>query len=252
MGQINNLSESEFPDILRRIRVLERATNQNNMAIGRGGLTVYGGGAITIENGGLNVTGSATITGILNADGTVNLTGIIGVSGPLTVTGTTALNGPTTVGGNTTVNGDLTTNGKLDVNGPTTLDGNTTATGDLTVNGPLNINGTSTLKGDLNVTGNGKIKAGGMTVDPGLLGGSVQFTNGGYLSGTTDGPQLTGPAGNAFVYVRNALAGIQAAAIKLVGAVTVQGGLQITGLPTTTQPANLHIDSSGNVSRSTA
>ncbi|MGF6833994.1 hypothetical protein QF015_002169 [Paenarthrobacter sp. TE4293] len=247
MGQIDNLNASALPDLIRRVRALEFASNQNNMAVGRGGIRVHGGGGITIENGGLSVTGTATISGTLTNTGTTNLTGT------LTATGPTNLNGPTTIAGNVTSTGDFTVNGPTDLNGPTTVAGDTTVTGDFNVNGPmkttstLSVEGVTTLKNDLNVT-TGKVKAGGMTIDPGLFGGSVQFSAGGYLSGTASGPQLTGPAGNSFVFTRSGKAGLQAAAIDLIGAVEVQGALRVTSPGTVTGVTpNVYMDSSGNL-----
>lgn len=247
MGQIDHLDGNALADLFRRIRALEYASNMNNAAIGRGGIRVHSGGGITIENGGLSVTGTATISGTLTNTGTTNLTGT------LTATGPTNLNGPTTIAGNVTSTGDFTVNGPTHLNGTTTVAGDTTVTGDFNVNGPmkttstLSVEGVTTLKNDLNVT-TGKVKAGGMTIDPGLFGGSVQFSAGGYLSGTASGPQLTGPAGNSFVFTRSGKAGLQAAAIDLIGAVEVQGALKVTSPGTVTGVTpNVYMDSAGNL-----
>jgi hypothetical protein len=115
--------------------------------------------------------------------------------------------------------------------------------------GSAEINPDGSVKfGSLTIDTNGKVTAGGMTIDPALFGGSIQFAAGGYLSGTASGPQLTGPAGNAFVYVRNALAGIQAALIEFIGDVTVQGGLKITSpLTQSGVTPNVYLDASGNL-----
>ncbi|BCW85043.1 hypothetical protein NicSoilE8_27160 [Arthrobacter sp. NicSoilE8] len=247
MGQIDDLNGSALADIMRRLRALEFSSNMNNAAIGRGGIRVHGGGGIVIENGGLDVTGSATISGTLNADG------VIDMSGTFTASGNVNLNGPTTIAGNITSTGTFTQTGPTNLNGTTTVAGNTTVTGDFNVDGPmkttatLSVEGVTTLKNDLNVT-TGKVKAGGMTMDPGLNGGSLQFTSGGYVSGTASGPQLTGPAGNAFVYAYSGQAGMQAAAIKLAGAVEVQGALKVTSPGTVTgQTPNVYMDSAGNL-----
>ena len=244
MGKINDLSKGNLDKIWEAIRKLQYATSQNNMAVGRGGVTVYGGGGITIENGGLYVTGSATISGTLIAQGTIEM------SGTFTATGTVRLSGQTDIWGPLTVTGDT------DLDGVTTITGDTTVTGNFNVNGPmkttgtLSVEGVTTLKSDLTVAAGGTIKFGDMTIDPSLLGGSIQFSGGGYLSGTTSGPQLTGPAGNAFVYSYNGQAGIQAADIRLAGAVEVQGGLKVTSPGTTTGvTANVYMDGSGNLKR---
>ncbi|UOD81980.1 hypothetical protein [Paenarthrobacter ureafaciens] len=254
MGQIDNLTRSEISDIFRRIRALEFSSNQNHMAIGRGsGLRVHDGGSINIENGGLNVTGSANISGTLNASGNIDMSGSFTASGDVNLNGPTDITGVTTIQGDTTVTGDFTVTGPTALNGTTTVAGDTTVTGVLTVNGAmkttstLSVEGVTTLKNDLNVT-TGKVKAGSMTIDPTLFGGSVQFSGGGYLSGTVSGPQLTGPSGNAFVYAGTALAGIQATSIRLAGAVDIQGALKVTSPGTVTGVTpNVYMDSSGNL-----
>ncbi|MCF3137657.1 hypothetical protein LRQ04_00170 [Paenarthrobacter sp. AR 02] len=247
MAQVNNLSQGNLSDIFRRLRALEFSTNQNHMSISRGNLTVMDGGSINIENGGLNVTGSATISGTLVASGDIDM------AGSFTATGDVNLNGPTAIAGVTTVTGQFTVTGPTALNGTTTVAGDTTVTGVLAVNGAmkttstLSVEGVTTLKNDLNVT-TGKVKAGGMTIDPGLFGGSVQFSAGGYLSGTASGPQITGPAGNSFVFTRSGKAGLQAAAIDLIGAVEVQGALKVTSPGTVTGVTpNVYMDSAGNL-----
>ncbi|QSZ49572.1 hypothetical protein [Arthrobacter sp. D5-1] len=253
MGKINNQAQGNLDELWRRLRALEAASNQNNMAVGRGGIRVHSGGGITIENGGLSVSGSATVSGTLNASGVINMTGTFTATGDVNLNGPTDINGPTTITGDITSAGHFTQTGPTDLNGTTTVAGDTTVTGDFNVNGPmkttstLSVEGVTTLKNDLNVT-TGKVKAGGMTIDPGLFGGSVQFSAGGYLSGTASGPQLTGPAGNSFVFTRSGKAGLQAAAIDLIGAVEVQGGLRVTSPGTTTGVTpNVYMDGSGNL-----
>ena len=218
MGQIDDVNGSALPDILRRLRALEFASNQNNMAVGRGGIRVHSGGGITIENGGLNVTGSATIVGTLNADGTINMSGIFvasgemqlngttiatgdfQVEGPLLVDGNTTFNGELTINGITNITGDVTVTGKLvtdgpvDINGLTNITGDlevsgqTDITGDLTVSGTMDIDGPATLNNDLTVAAGKKIKLGGLTLEnTGTGGGTVNFPNGSVSSSTTFG-----------------------------------------------------------------
>jgi hypothetical protein len=250
MGNINDLSQGNMGAIWAAIRELQFSSNQNNSAIGRSGLLVYDGGVITIENGGLNVTGTATISGTLSASGNIEMSGVFTASGEVN------LNGPTAIAGDTTVTGDFTVTGPTGLNGTTTIAGETTVTGTFDVDGPmtttstLSVEGVTTLKNDLNVTTGGKINAGDMTIDPSLFGGSIQFDAGGYLSGTASGPQLTGPSGNAFVYTRSGLAGIQATDVRLSGAVEVQGGLKVTSPGTTTGVTpNVYMDGSGNLKK---
>ncbi|QYF89708.1 hypothetical protein [Arthrobacter sp. PAMC25284] len=218
MGQLDNLTQSELPAILRRLDKLERATPTNNSAIGRDGLLVYNGGVITIENGGLNVTGTATITGTLQADGTIAFTGTLTQSGPSTFTGNT------TVAGNLNVNGPMKTTGTLSVEGVTTL------------------------KNDLNVT-TGKVKAGGMTMDPSVASGALVFSNGAQVF--TDATSIQVYKGTSVVQVENGTARVQGDGSHWLK--VDANGVTIGGLPTTTQPANLHQDpATGRVYRSTA
>lgn len=257
MTKIVDLSTGNLDGIWRAIRALQNATPLNNASIGRSGLLVYDGGVITIENGGLVVSGTASISGFLNVTGTATISGLLDVTGNTRLTGQTDIWGPLIVTGDTdldgltTITGDTSITGNLDVTGPTTVSGTLDVTGAMTTKSTLSVEGVTTLKNDLDVT-TGKIKAGTMTIDPSLHGGSIQFAGGGYLSGTASGPQLTGPAGNAFVYAQSALAGIQATNIKLAGATEVQGGLSVTSAPTSSEPANVYMDENGKIYRSIA
>lgn len=220
MGKFDNLNDSQVPDLIRRVERLERASPVNNTAIGRGGVTVYDGGVIDIENGGLIVNGTATIHGVLNADGTISFTGPVTISGPLTISGTT------------TVTGDVTTTGTFNQNGPTNLNGATKTTG------TLSVEGVTTLKNDLNVT-TGKINAGAVTIDPSYLSGSVKFSNGTAVSATPLGAQLVKSGGGA-VTVSSGQADI---GIAGGGSVIADGsGVSLGGVATTSSPANVYMN----------
>lgn len=273
MVAIDNLNGKEaLADLVRRVRRLENGTPMNNSSIGRGGLRIYGGGGITIENGGLSVTGSAVISGLLEATGTINMSGVVNMTGtftatgtvrlsgptdiwgPLTVTGDTDLDGITTISGNTSVTGDFTVTGPTDLNGETTIAGDTTVTGDFNVDGPmkttgtLSVEGITTLKNDLNVT-TGKVVAGGVTVDPGFLSGSVRFSNGTYLAASPNGAQLSNPFGGV-VTVGNNQADMTGGGHSFI---VNDVGFYLNGsLPETTEPANLYISPGGRLYKSTA
>ena len=251
VGQINNLAASSIPEILRRLRALESASNMNSSAVGRGGIRVHGGGGITIENGGLNVSGTATISGVLEASGTINMTGTF------TATGDVNLNGPVDIAGDVTSTGHFTQTGPTDLNGTTTVAGDTTVTGDFTVNGPmkttgtLDVEGVTTLKNDLNVSSGGKIKAGVTEIHP---AGNISF-----------GPslQITPDNGSGSAAIQNGASEIILTPsnpdywAQFSGGAYFQGlvraaALRLSSLPTTTEPANLYIDGAGKVYRSTA
>ncbi|WP_285240056.1 hypothetical protein [Pseudarthrobacter sp. MEB009] len=266
MGQINNIAQGTLDNWERRLRALENATNQNNMAIGRGGLTVHDGGMITIENGGLRVTGSAEIIGRLFASGLVNFVGEVIISGPLDVSGSVDVSGVMTVLNDLEIaSGGLFKAGDIELRpdgsakfGTMTIDPTgkiTSGTAEINPDGSvkfgsfkIDTTGNVEINADLTVKTGGKIKAGGMTIDPALFGGSVQFDAGGYLSGTASGPQLTGPSGNAFVYTRSGRAGIQATEVELVGATEVQGSLKVTapGSISGVEP-NVYFDGNGQL-----
>ncbi|QSZ53074.1 hypothetical protein RI444_16540 [Paenarthrobacter sp. AT5] len=190
MTNIKDLSRGDVGAIWAAIRELQFSSNQNNSAIGRSGLLVYDGGVITIENGGLNITGSATISGLLEASGTINM------SGTFTASGDVNLNGPTAIAGDTTVTGDFTVSGPTSLEGVTTIVGDTTVTGAFDVDGPMKTTGTldvegamdikgpSTLNNNLTVAAGKKIALGGLTLEnTGTGGGTVNFPNGSVSSG---------------------------------------------------------------------
>jgi len=225
MAGLDDLSRGELADILRRLRILETASPLQNASIGEDGLRVYNGGVITIENGGLTVTGTATITGTLQADGTITFTGTFNQSGPTTFTGDTKLNGPTHI------------NGATDIKGA------------------LSVEGVSTLKGDLNVT-TGKVKVGSaLTIDPAVDGGGLSFSSGAKLANYAGGIALQSGSSILGISPTGASIGTSGANIltsQTDGIVGVTGKLQVGTMPTSPQPANVYVDASGNFFKSTA
>lgn len=243
MSQIDNLNADVVAEIFSRLDKLDRAT-MNHSAIGRGGLRVYGGGGITIENeGGLRVTGTAEIIGRLLATGVVDFEGDVTISGPLVVED----GGSVTIGsiefqpdgsakfGTLTIDpeGKITT-GTAEIN----PDGSATfgnfsiaANGDLTSAGTLTIDGAATLNNDLTVAPGKKIKLGGLTLEnTGASGGQVNFPGGSITASTALG-----------MLINHATVEIAANTLKFLD------------LPITALPANLRVDpSTGVVSRSTA
>jgi len=226
MGLIDNLSQSQIGEIFRRLRALENASPMNSGAVGEGGFEVYNGGVITISNGGLNVTGTATITGTLQANGTIAFTGTLTQSGPSTFTGTTNLNGPTNIAGDTTVTGDTKLNGPTHINGATDI------------KGTLSVEGASTLKGNLAVTGSGKITAGNTVIDPSASNGGVTFASGGGVGGNGGAVAVRG-SGNAGL-LTDTTAALFAGASQITVA---DGSVKIDGLPTISSvTSNLYMD----------
>lgn len=144
MGVDHPGSGQEIQRLWREIRRIAKATIQN-ASIGRAGLRVYDGGWIRIEDGGLSVTGTATVSGRLEGSGTFDWTG------PMNLKGAQSITGPTTF------------TGQMTVNGPWTFAGNGQITGNVG------------LTGDLNVTGGGRIKAGAVTINPSSGGGTIEL-----------------------------------------------------------------------------
>lgn len=129
---VDDLSDpwAEIRRLRRDVDRLQTATPLQSASIGRGGLRVYGGGVITIQNGGLSVTGFATISGELNGDGTINWTGPVNFSGPVTITGTLDVSAATRLRGETTIEGIAKLLSELQVEGKITA-GNVTVEKDV-------------------------------------------------------------------------------------------------------------------------
>lgn len=261
MGGINNLEGDSIPALIRRIERLENKISLSNSSIGRGGMRVYDGGVITIENGGLRVTGTAEIIGRLIASGLVTFIGDVVISGPLDVSGTVDVSGVMTVlndleiasgglfkAGNIELRPDgsakfgsmeIDPDGKI-VSGSATInpDGSAqfgqftiAANGDLDSDGSLDINGPANLNNDLTVAPGKTIKLGGLTLEnTGTGGGTVNFPNGSVSSSSLLGMLLA-----------------SAVAIE-IGAPTIK----LSGLPDVTGfTANVHIDGNGRLRRIT-
>lgn len=111
---VDHLGLSMSLDQLLRIVRREAVATVQHAAFGRGGVRVYGGGFITIENGGLDVSGTATISGLLTGNGTFDwwgpsvIRGTLNVSGNAAFGGTLGILGATTISGAVTLNSDLT------------------------------------------------------------------------------------------------------------------------------------------------
>lgn len=261
MGKFDNLNDSQIPNLIRRIERLERASPTNNAAIGRGGIEVYDGGVITISNGGLNVTGTASVLGTLIASGIINFTGTVTVSGPMSVSGvmTVTNNIVVSTGGKITAGSiELKPDGSAKFGTMTISPAGKITSGSAEINADGSVKfgnftidtaGKVTLANDLTVT-TGKIIAGGVTIDPSYLSGSVKFSNGSSVAATPNGAQMVKSGGGA-VTVSSGQADI---GVPGGGAVIVtSAGVTLNGLPTTASKPNLYMDPATNLLyRSTA
>lgn len=106
-------------DELQRFIRREAVATLQHASIGRAGIRVHSGGFITVENGGLDVTGTATVAGVLTGSGTFDwwgpsiLRGTVNVTGDLYTSGAMGIAGLLTVAGATTLNGSVTMNNDL-------------------------------------------------------------------------------------------------------------------------------------------
>lgn len=157
MAGLDNLNSSPMRRMSSQLRSLNTAPAATNTAIGRAGMEVYDGGVIDITNGGLNVTGTATISGTLTGSGDFDWSGSVNLTGPTDIAG------------------------DLDVAGPTTITGTLDVSGAMKTTSTLSVEGVTTLKNDLNVT-TGQINVGAMTIDPSAAGGSIQFSGGSFVA----------------------------------------------------------------------
>ncbi|MFV9424938.1 hypothetical protein [Microbacterium sp. S1037] len=184
MTRIDNLNDlTPWRAIWKAIDDLNQKNDLQHAAIGRGGITVYGGGVITIENGGLNVTGYAQITGELRGDGTLIWTGPWAFTGAGEITGNVDLTGNLDVvdDGNITIGNILIEDGKIYVG---------TGASQIVIDGAT-----------------GKITAGNMSMDPTVSGGALTFANGAQVFTDDNTVQLY--KGNSVIQVSNAYARLQ-------------------------------------------
>ncbi|KWR73335.1 hypothetical protein RN04_03575 [Arthrobacter sp. W1] len=274
-----NLNDGNVKDILRRLYRLERQSMLSHSSIGREGLEVYDGGWIRILNGGLQVIGTATISGVLDVTGTFNASGVNNLSGE------NHLTGPTDVAGNfEIIAGGLFKAGTVEIRPDGSADF-----------GTLNIesDGTLNVHNDVNVLTGGIINVGtNMQLTPSDDGGAMVFQDGSKVSSvagtvqvksSSPGVGLTaglntasigaGPTG-ATMSVDDAgdwviqgtrvtiqsigdtadLNGSLDISNKLTAAGSVKfTGLQVqlTGIPTTANQPNVHISGTGYLYRST-
>jgi hypothetical protein len=183
MSIIDNQAQGNIRDFDRRLRALEYASNMNSAAIGRGGIRVHSGGMITIENGGLRVTGTAEIIGRLIASGLVTFIGDVVISGPLDVSGTVDVSGVMTVLNDLEIaSGGLFKAGDIELRpdgsakfGSMEID----PSGKIT-SGSATINPDGSAEfGNMSIDTTGVVKVGSaMTLDPTESSGALVFSNG--------------------------------------------------------------------------
>lgn len=219
---IPNMNTGNLKDLERRIKRLERGSPLAAASVGRGRVRFYDGSVLLIENGALQVTGTATITGTLESNGVLNANGVNNLRGE------NHLIGPTDVAGNFEIiaGGQFKAGDSLIYPDGSAKFGalGIASDGRMTAGlfelrpdgsadfGTLGIaaDGTLTVRNDVNVTTGGKIKAGNVEIDP-TGSGTIRTANGSiYDTGTfmefsaPQGLQLTAVETNIaspFVYM---------------------------------------------------
>lgn len=270
MAKLNDLTSNKVNERKRQVRTYGTKTDLASTVVERGSTHWAEGSNVNIDGflgvaGTQRVTGLLDVTGTLNASGSINLSGSTGITGPLNVTGTTTIGGntnitgelnvtgPTTLDGVLDIGGDTTITGTLAVDGPTTISGKLDVTGAMSTKGTLSVEGVTTLKNDLNVTSGGKIKAGNLEIEP-ANGGQINFLNGS-LSSTSFGALLNNSIKVELLGPRidlNATKTWVNGQVEASGVARFNSGVWMGGLPTTSQPANLHVTSQGQIFVSTA
>lgn len=203
---VDDLSDpwAEIRRLRRDVDRLQTATPLQNASIGSGGLRVYGGGVITIQNGGLSITGYAEISGELRGNGTIDWTGPVHFRGPVEITET------------------------LDVTAETRLRGDTTIEGLAKLLSELQVEGKITA-GNVVVEEN-KITVGGGSSPATLQDGALGFGTGGKVEAdvTNGGVRLI--VGTNRVYVGTGAVAMQVGSMSVT---VTSSGVTFGGLPTT-------------------
>ncbi|MCW2165409.1 Polymer-forming protein [Microbacterium hydrothermale] len=151
---IINTNDSPMED-LRDAVTRQRRENPFESSSVRDGRVRFIKGLLRVEAG-----GRVEIVGTLQVDGTSTVTGSFTVSGPWKLTG----------------DGSIT--GQLTITGPVTISGDVDLTGTMTVTGDIEISGPGKIKVGNVILEDGKIKAGGMTINPDVNGGQIDFGGG--------------------------------------------------------------------------
>lgn len=98
-------SNSEFRDLMDRVRRLETGIPLQNGAVTKGRLRFIGG-TLRVDSG-----GRLEVVGTLQIDGATEVTGSFTVAGPWSMTGDGTITGATSITGDVTLTGDLTVSG---------------------------------------------------------------------------------------------------------------------------------------------
>ncbi|MEW1705948.1 peptidoglycan DD-metalloendopeptidase family protein [Microbacterium sp. NPDC089190] len=166
------------------------------------------GGAM-LENSSISNGRMRFIGGLLRVDsgGRVEIVGTLQVDGTSTVTGTFNLVGPWSFTGNGEISGNVRVLGQFNVEGPWKLIGDGEITGKVTIAGEIDLTGIMKVKGRIEVDETGRIRVGGMELNPEEHGGAITFPNGAQVF--TDAETIQVFKGNSVAQVSDDYARIQ-------------------------------------------
>lgn len=170
---IHNTNDSPMDDI-RDAVTRQRRENPFESSSVRDGSVRFIDGLLRVEAG-----GRVEIVGTLQVDGTSTVTGTFNINGPINIDGQMTVNGPFDLAGNGSITGELT------ITGPVTISGDVDLTGKMTVTGDIEISGPGRIKVGNVILEDGKIKAGGMTINPDVNGGQIDFGGGRFVNAGT-------------------------------------------------------------------
>lgn len=232
----DNLNASELKDLARRITALERATPLNNASIGRNGLRVHSGGVITIQNGGLSITGTAEVIGALIGSGQLTWTGNVSFTGPVDLEGDVAITKTLDVTAGAVFRSTLNTVGASAFGGT------------VSIVGALRLRSETTLEDDLTVTSGGKITVGNMKIGEGTHGSGkgISFTNGGAVSANSNSVEVYAASGGLL----SVGTGSSALYHGANGVIADGSGVRVSGAGVNTGlTPNVHMDATGRLWR---
>lgn len=218
MGNVDYPGRGEFDDLMRRVRALETQSPLEHSSI-TGGRVRFIGGLLQVDSG-----GSVVIVGTLQVDGVSTVTGQFNVDGPFNLAG------------------DGTITGQLTISGPVDITGDVDLTGVMTVTGDIEVTGSGRIKVGNIIIEDGKIKAGGMTINPDVNGGQVEFGGGRSINA---GSNFLGVYdGDRFVVFNSSGVAVVAGGKSIrVGS----DGITLSGLPTIAKSATADNNPRGSI-----
>ncbi|MFF7683156.1 M23 family metallopeptidase [Microbacterium sp. NPDC007973] len=162
-----------------------------------------------LENSSISNGRMRFIGGLLRVDsgGRVEIVGTLQVDGESTVTGRFNLVGPWAFEGDGEISGNVRVFGQFDVEGPWKLIGDGEITGKVTISGDIDLTGVMKVKGRIEVDETGRIRVGGMELNPEEHGGAITFPNGAQVF--TDDETIQVFKGNSVAQISNDYAKIQ-------------------------------------------